>query len=533
MGSLRSTEERRLSRAARFVALMLVVASGCKSVELGSPSCVVSDVSVLPGTTTVQVGGTVPLQATVSATGCDNAKVFWSSDHANLATVSQAGIVTGVAAGGPVTIAASAMGKSGTARITVLATPVSSISLSTPQPNVLAGRTLQLTATTRDAQGNVLSGRTVTWTTSSASVATVSSSGLVTGVASGGPVTVTGTSEGKSGTVSLMVLGRFGYAVITDPTAASFKPAASTSFNSSGLSIDVTHTGTGTHSVTFQGLAPPSGRAETAIVNAIGSTGSSCAVSSWASSGSSFVVNTQCVNASARREDTPFTVILLADDAIGGRTAFARASNPTATTAYSPPAGTGFNPSGKGITIARTGTGRYDVTFSGDGRVSGSAPETILVSPFAADVLCQVVQWSTTTAVVSVACTDALGTPKNAQFTVALIERGRAGARTAYTSISCAANGCTVPSTYTFNTGGAVSVSRTSAGVYRVTFAGAARNSGESDAVLVAPVSNLGGLCKAVTWANALNGRDMEVTVQCFGLGLTASDLNFDILLIE
>ena len=65
---------------------------------------------------------------------------------------------------------------------------------------VLAGATVQLSAATKDAQGNVLTGRAVAWTTSSAGTASVSTSGLVTTLAAGN-ATITATSEGKSGSV--------------------------------------------------------------------------------------------------------------------------------------------------------------------------------------------------------------------------------------------------------------------------------------------------------------------------------------------
>src|SRR5207247_600814 len=64
--------------------------------------------------------------------------------------------------------------------------------------------TVQLTGTPKDANGAPLSGRTVTWSTSNTSVATVSNSGLVSGVTPGS-ATITATSEGKSGTSSITV----------------------------------------------------------------------------------------------------------------------------------------------------------------------------------------------------------------------------------------------------------------------------------------------------------------------------------------
>jgi len=86
---------------------------------------------------------------------------------------------------------------------------VATVELTPTSPSVLAGSTVQISATTKDAQGSVLTGRTITWTTSNSALATVSSTGLVTTIAPGN-ATITATSEGKSGT-----------AVVTsvDPTA--------------------------------------------------------------------------------------------------------------------------------------------------------------------------------------------------------------------------------------------------------------------------------------------------------------------------
>src|SRR5437773_589908 len=60
------------------------------------------------------------------------------------------------------------------------------------------------TVTPKDAGGTPLSGRTVTWSSSNTTVATVSNSGLVSGVTPG-TATITATSEGKSGTSSITV----------------------------------------------------------------------------------------------------------------------------------------------------------------------------------------------------------------------------------------------------------------------------------------------------------------------------------------
>ena len=82
--------------------------------------------------------------------------------------------------------------------------PVAAVTVSPVSTSVVVGATVQLAAVTRDSAGNTLTGRTVTWTSSTNGLATISASGLLAGVATG-TVTITATSEGKSGTAAISV----------------------------------------------------------------------------------------------------------------------------------------------------------------------------------------------------------------------------------------------------------------------------------------------------------------------------------------
>jgi hypothetical protein len=62
-----------------------------------------------------------------------------------------------------------------------------------------------LVARPRAADGRLLTGRSVTWATPNASVATVSASGIVRGIAPGGPIALTATSEGRTATALVRV----------------------------------------------------------------------------------------------------------------------------------------------------------------------------------------------------------------------------------------------------------------------------------------------------------------------------------------
>jgi uncharacterized protein YjdB len=178
--------------------------SGSATVSVTVP---VASVSMSPASASVTVGQTVQLVATPrdgSGNPLTGRQIAWTSSNPALALVNGNGLVTAVAAGA-VTISATSEGKSGTAAVTVTPAPVASVTVSPVSPSVGVGQTQQLTATLRDASGNLLTGRAITWTTSNAAVATVSGTGLVTGVAVG-TVTITATSEGQSGMATVTVV---------------------------------------------------------------------------------------------------------------------------------------------------------------------------------------------------------------------------------------------------------------------------------------------------------------------------------------
>ena len=83
--------------------------------------------------------------------------------------------------------------------------PVASVTVTSAQSSVVVGASVQMSASTLDASGNTLTGRTVAWSTSDAAVASVNTSGSVTGE-SIGEATITATSEGRNGSASITVL---------------------------------------------------------------------------------------------------------------------------------------------------------------------------------------------------------------------------------------------------------------------------------------------------------------------------------------
>lgn len=82
--------------------------------------------------------------------------------------------------------------------------PVASVAVAPAAATVAPGTSIQLTAVAKSAAGATVPGETFTWSTSDTAVATVSASGLVTGVALGS-ATITAAAEQRSGTADIVV----------------------------------------------------------------------------------------------------------------------------------------------------------------------------------------------------------------------------------------------------------------------------------------------------------------------------------------
>lgn len=198
---------RRVARRAQVT--LICAAMACSSGPNESEPTGVATVEVSPPSASMQVGSMVQFTATAKdARGRElSGQTFtWSTADPTLATVTSTGLVAGVSAGGPVSVAATTGGRSGTAAVTVTPIPVASVVVTPPTATIDSGATVQLVATPRDASGNVLTGRGASWTSANPTVASVNSSGLVSGLSPGGPVSVTATVEGRQGSAVVSVM---------------------------------------------------------------------------------------------------------------------------------------------------------------------------------------------------------------------------------------------------------------------------------------------------------------------------------------
>ncbi len=230
--------------------LASVSATGLVTALASGSASIVAKIDGVAGVATVTIGAAAPLpvhsvQLSVSPTTINAGQtatssvvlrdslggvltgitIGWSSSKSTVASVGLGGIITGVSAGSA-TITASSQGKSGNAGVTVNGStvPVASVTVSGAS-SLTIGQSSQAAATTRDASGNVLTGRPITWSSSNSSVATVSATGLMTGVAAGS-AQIIATSGSASGSLTVNVSGApAAIATVTVTLAKSSIPA--------------------------------------------------------------------------------------------------------------------------------------------------------------------------------------------------------------------------------------------------------------------------------------------------------------------
>jgi uncharacterized protein YjdB len=188
----------------------------------------VGSVTISPKRDTITVSAQKQLSVTViDSLGhpINNPTVAWTSTNNAVATVTSTGLVQGVTTGTAQIIAQSGT-KADTNTTVVIQAPVASVTVSIGSSTIAAGGTTVVTATSKDGSGNVLYGRAVTWSSGATGTATVSTGGVdpssqldtatVTGVATGGPVTLTATSSNNvHGSVKVTVSSAINHIVLS------------------------------------------------------------------------------------------------------------------------------------------------------------------------------------------------------------------------------------------------------------------------------------------------------------------------------
>jgi len=156
------------------------------------PSCSVSPetvnvfgVSIPEGNVTIEQGQTEQLSASIVPADATNKTVIWESDHPEIATVSEYGLVTGLVVGkANITVMTVDGGYTDTVEVNVVpeTVKVTGVTILEGNQTLFLGVTKQLTAVVEPADATK---KTVIWESDFTDVATVDQNGLVTGVVVG------------------------------------------------------------------------------------------------------------------------------------------------------------------------------------------------------------------------------------------------------------------------------------------------------------------------------------------------------------
>ena len=180
------TGSRTISMSCSALATAVIFACiACNGPFFVSP--VLTSVQVGPAGANVIVGATQQYQATGtyndgSVKSLSN--TVWSTSPAAFATINSAGLLTAISPGS-VTVTASSGTASGTVTMTVLSAPLQSITVTPANPTVSlssGGVTKAFSATGRYTDGTTQDlTNSVTWSSTSVTVATIDQTGLATG----------------------------------------------------------------------------------------------------------------------------------------------------------------------------------------------------------------------------------------------------------------------------------------------------------------------------------------------------------------
>ena len=164
-------------------------------ITVGTPTVAVTGVTLNKTATTLTVGETETLTATVSPSNATNKSVTWSTSNASVATVSNGKITAKAAGTATITVKTADGNKTATCAVTVKAATVAvtGVSLNKTATTLTVGETETLTATVSPSNAT---NKSVTWSTSNASVATVSN-GKITAKAAGTATITVKTADGN------------------------------------------------------------------------------------------------------------------------------------------------------------------------------------------------------------------------------------------------------------------------------------------------------------------------------------------------
>jgi trimeric autotransporter adhesin len=251
------------------------------STVLTVTAAVLQSIAVTPANTSLPAGETE--QFTATGTFSDNStenlttQVTWASSDTTWATISSAGLATAVSPG-PVTISATLDGISGSTGLTIVSAVLQSIAVTPANTSLPVGETEQFTSTGTFSDNSTENLTTqVTWASSDTTWATISSAGLATAV-SPGPVTISATLDGVSGSTALTIVSAALESIAVTPANPSVAAGLTEQFIATG-----TYSDKSTQNLTSQVTWASATTSVATISNASGSQGLATGVSAGTS----------------------------------------------------------------------------------------------------------------------------------------------------------------------------------------------------------------------------------------------------------
>lgn len=314
----------------------------------------------------------------------------------------------------------------------------------------------------------------------------------------------------------------YGFVLADNPSASSYTPSATHSYNDSGTPPRITRSGTGLYTVVFPGLSGLNATSGNVQVNAVGTSSNYCKAAGW--SGDS--VSVACFTNGGSPADTQFSLLFLFPDYhADSRFGFAVADQ-SASASYTPDAARSYNGGGGAITATRSGTGLYTMTWTGMSAIGTNSGHVQVTAYGPGNARCHTGGWGAE--FVNVRCFDATGAAVDSQYSILYWRSSTADRGLAYAwahDVSTASY--TAHGSYSYNAAaGAITATRSATGVYAMTWTSMSAIGINAGNVQVTAYSG-NGHCKVASWAAE------SAEVRCFDAAGAPADAQYDVMLVK